>query len=368
MRALRRFSRPSFIGAALAAVLAVAAATFVAVPAPASAAIPPGLTFTKAADAAEVAAGDPIGFRLTVTNGSTAVLRGTFIADLLPAGPGITWSIDFQTSNACGLSGAGRFLTCNIVQLSPGASFAVHVASATSSASCGRYFNSGNFSFVDPTPPGSTETMFADATTTVTCPNVSLAKSADDVSVDASEQMGFTITASNSNATGTGTAHGVEIDDPLPGGDHVAWSVVSGPANCAINGTPPSQTLHCTAVDLARGASESVHVVSRTTPDSCGTYSNTAEMSATNAPKRADEAVIRVRCPGVSTKTADAVSPTSRAPAARAAADPPADAPLAATGTDRVRSDLAAAIALILTGGLALMGASGTRGRRRPRT
>ncbi|HEX6868634.1 MAG TPA: hypothetical protein VF119_07495, partial [Candidatus Limnocylindrales bacterium] len=111
-----------------------------------------------------------------------------------------------------------------------------------------------------------------------------LTKTADAESVAAGAQIGFTVTASNSSAAGTGTARGVVIDDPLPAGTGVDWSIASGPADCSITGSAPSQTLHCTAVDLAPGAGESVHVVSGTGTGSAGTYSNLGTLTSTNAP------------------------------------------------------------------------------------
>src|SRR5512140_184515 len=76
-------------------------------------------------------------------------------------------------------------------------------------------------------------------------PNLSLTKTADAPSVSAGTQIGFTITAKN--APGSGTALGVVVSDPLPGGAF-NWSIESGPGNCSITGAPPAQTLSCSAV------------------------------------------------------------------------------------------------------------------------
>ena len=59
------------------------------------------------------------------------------------------------------------------------------------------------------------------------CPNLSITKTADAVTVDAGNTIGFTITLSNSSAAGTGTATGATINDPLPGGSGVSWSIQS---------------------------------------------------------------------------------------------------------------------------------------------
>jgi uncharacterized repeat protein (TIGR01451 family)/LPXTG-motif cell wall-anchored protein len=136
------------------------------------------------------------------------------------------------------------------------------------------------------------------ASVTVLCPGLTLAKKADAALVTAGQQIGFIVTASN--PAGPGTAHGVVIDDPLPSGSGVNWSIASGPDNCSILGSPPSETLHCDAVDLAVGASEVVHVVSGTSTASCRVYPNVASLTATNAPALTANATTTVSCPIVS--------------------------------------------------------------------
>jgi uncharacterized repeat protein (TIGR01451 family)/LPXTG-motif cell wall-anchored protein len=122
--------------------------------------------------------------------------------------------------------------------------------------------------------------MTADATTTAQCSNLSMTKTADAASVDAGQQIGFTITATNN---GNGRANNVVIDDPLPAGPGIDWSIASGPETCSITGSAGSQAVHCSEVSLGSGDSESVHVVSATTGTSCQAYPNTASLTASNA-------------------------------------------------------------------------------------
>jgi hypothetical protein len=56
------------------------------------------------------------------------------------------------------------------------------------------------------------------------------------------------------------------------------------------------QVLHCRLGDLAAGAGVSVHVSSATTSQSCGSYANTATLTAGNHPWLSDEASTRVDC------------------------------------------------------------------------
>jgi uncharacterized repeat protein (TIGR01451 family) len=154
----------------------------------------------------------------------------------------------------------------------------------------------------------------ADETVTIVAPDVTLTKTADAATVSAGGQIGFTITASNSNAQGTGAAGGVVIDDPLPAGSGVDWSIdpAVAPAGCSISGAVGAQTLHCTAVDLAPGDSETVHVISGTDTSSCQAYPNTATLTATNSPQLQATDTTTVLCADVAiTKTADHSAPVN---------------------------------------------------------
>jgi uncharacterized repeat protein (TIGR01451 family)/LPXTG-motif cell wall-anchored protein len=269
----------------------------------------PDVSLTKTADHATVNAGEQIGFTVTAANNGaagTGTAKGVVVDDPLPSGTGVDWSISSGPANCSILvdSGTGdQTLHCTATDLAPGASESVHVVSATGFASCAAYPNTASLTATNH------PSLEASATTTVLCPGVNVTKTADHVSVDAGEQIGFVVTAANSDSAGSGVATGVVIDDPLPGGDGVDWSIASGPANCTIQGSAPSQTLHCTAVDLAPGASETIHVVSATSFESCKAYANTASLTATNSPSLTADASTTVLCPDVTlVKTADHAS------------------------------------------------------------
>src|SRR6202034_278028 len=95
-----------------------------------------------------------------------------------------------------------------------------------------------------PAPPES-----ASASVTVTNPPaLSITKTADATSVSAGSNVGFTITVSNSGTAGTGTATSVTLNDPLPAGSGIDWSIspaYSGPGTCAVSGAVGSQVLSC---------------------------------------------------------------------------------------------------------------------------
>ena len=126
-------------------------------------------------------------------------------------------------------------------------------------------------------------------------PSVTIVKTADAASVNAGQNIGFTITVTNGGAA---DATGVTINDPLPSGSGISWSESPDNPNCSISGTP--QVLSCGPVTLAAGGGQlSVHVQSATTGASCGTYNNTATFTSTNAGSGSDDASTAVNCAAI---------------------------------------------------------------------
>jgi uncharacterized repeat protein (TIGR01451 family) len=279
---------------------------------------PPSLALTKTADAATVSAGDSIGFTLTASNSNaqgTATAKAATLDDPLPSGAGISWSISpaYAGPGTCsitaGAAGA-QVLHCSFGDLAPGATASVHITSSTQFASCQAYPNTATLNAANAQQP-----VQASATTTVLCPALTFTKTADNATVSAGSQIGFTITAANGNAPGTGAAHNVTIDDPLPSGGGVDWSIspaYGGPGTCSITGKVPAQTLSCALGTLQPGASASVHVVSGTDKTSCQQYPNVATLAASNNPQLQANATTTVACATVSiTKTADHSAPVN---------------------------------------------------------
>src|SRR5262249_58478778 len=156
-----------------------------------------------------------------------------------------------------------------------GASSTLHVTSTTAATSSSHYYNTASYTTANhaiPTRPSSD---------LVNCPDVTITKTADAGQVNAGDPIGFTVTLTNS---GAGAAYGVQINDPLPGGNGVSWSIDSNtPAqSCSITGSAPTQTLHCGPATVAAGGSITVHVTSATDATSCGDYDNTASFTTTN--------------------------------------------------------------------------------------
>jgi uncharacterized repeat protein (TIGR01451 family) len=133
-------------------------------------------------------------------------------------------------------------------------------------------------------------------------PNVSVTKVADNATISAGQDAGYTITATNN---GPGTATNVTVHDVLPTG--VTWHESPDNPDCTI----ASGVLNCSFGDMAEGASESVHIVGATDQADCGALTNTATIAADNedpnfGSDNSATATITVQCPDLTiTKVAD---------------------------------------------------------------
>jgi uncharacterized repeat protein (TIGR01451 family) len=261
--------------------------------------VQPNISVTKTADQGTINAGDTAAFTIVVTNNGPGTANNVTVNDPLPAG--VAWVIDPPVTGCSITSGT---LSCTFPTLDEGASKTIHISGVTDAQDCGTLSNTAT---VAADNEGSDQTDNSDtATITVNCPDLTITKTADNASVNAGSDIGFTVTLTN---TGAGDATGVSISDALPGGTGVDWSIDSNtPASsCSITGTAPTQTLSCGPATVASGGSITVHVTSHTTSASCGTYDNTASFTSTNDGTGNASASTTVDCPDVFvTKTADA--------------------------------------------------------------
>jgi uncharacterized repeat protein (TIGR01451 family) len=266
----------------------------------------PVLSITKTADATPVSAGTPVGFTITVSNSAapgTGTATGVTLNDPLPPGTGINWSISpaYGGPGTCAITGAvgSQVLNCSYGNMLPGASAMVHISSPTS-LTCSTSLTLKNTATASATNATSVSASATIVVNKPQPPSLSITKTADASPVTAGSQIGFTITVSNSAAAGTGTATGVTLNDPLPAGQGVSWSIspsYGGPGTCTITGSVGSQVLTCTYGNMAPGATASVHIKSGTSSTCNQTLKNTATASATNAPSVSASATIVVQVP-----------------------------------------------------------------------
>jgi uncharacterized repeat protein (TIGR01451 family)/fimbrial isopeptide formation D2 family protein len=288
----------------------------------------PDLDIAKSADASPVDAGDPIGFSIVVSNDGEGTAKNVTLDDPLPGSLalGIDWSVDAVLINGsavadpstyCSITGSApnQTLECSFGDMDEGDTAQVQVSSSTSAPDGCVTATLPNEATAD---ADNHAEVRADDSITIECPALAIEKTADDDVVSAGEQIGFWIEVSNSSDAGTGTAKDVTLEDELPGGDGIDWSVAAVTLNgtavadpsvyCWIAGDAPSQSLACEFGDLGSGDSAAVHVTSGTTQDSCGTYDNVAMADADNAAGViSPEASTTVECPGLNiSKSADA--------------------------------------------------------------
>ncbi|MEO7296871.1 MAG: hypothetical protein ABIZ57_12110, partial [Candidatus Limnocylindria bacterium] len=210
----------------------------------------------------------------------------------------------------------GSMLNCNFGPLDADETRTITLSAETAETDCDLTItNTATVSADGDTAPSNNTST---ATVEVQCPDINVDKLADDGLVSAGETIGFSIEVENSTEEGTGTAFDVTLDDELPGGPGIDWSIDYVVLNgeeaedasdfCAITGEPESQSLVCDFGDMDASDFAVVHVSSATTADSCATYDNTAVADAFNHGEvTSPEATITVECPGLNLdKSADA--------------------------------------------------------------
>src|SRR5207249_8773034 len=105
------------------------------------------------------------------------------------------------------------------------------------------------------TPDGSDDDS---AEICVKAPAIQIVKTADAAQVNAGEQIGFTLTVSNS---GIGDAHGVTLSDTLPTNAGLSWSIASQGAGwnstCAI----AAGVLSCGPVTVPAGTTQDARTI-----------------------------------------------------------------------------------------------------------
>ncbi|HEY2355303.1 MAG TPA: DUF11 domain-containing protein, partial [Gaiellaceae bacterium] len=257
----------------------------------------PSIQIVKTADAAQVSAGDQIGFTVTVYNSGSGDAKGVTLSDPLPTNAGLNWTIESEGAgwnNTCSI--AAGTLTCGPVTVPTGttqgaSTFKVHITSPTTAATGGSCPNSGvvnNTASVTTTNDGSGQ---ANASTCVAAPSIQIVKTADAAQVNAGDQIGFTVTVYNS---GTGDAKGVTMTDPLPTNAGLNWQIQSEGAGWNNTCSIAAGTLTCGPVTVPAATTQAastykVHITSATTsatggvcPGGSGVVNNTGNVTTTN--------------------------------------------------------------------------------------
>ncbi len=228
------------------------------------------IDITKTADAAEVVAGDQIGFTVTVRNTGEGIARAVTAQDVLPTG--FAWSIQ---GPANGFSIASGKLVFGPADLAGGASAAVHIVADTTREDCGAVNNTAS---VTTSNDGSDS---ASASTSVRCPTIEIDKSNDDA--DGIVGHGQTVTYTIHVTVGEGPVSNAELTDELPAGQtYVAGSQTANPAATSF-AVQPDGSLKWTWASLATEATVTYEVtIDADAP--AGDQTNTAEVCVAEVP------------------------------------------------------------------------------------
>jgi uncharacterized repeat protein (TIGR01451 family) len=268
----------------------------------------PGATIgiVKTADAAQVDAGDAIGFTLTVFNTGETDALGVKLSDTLPTNAGLSWSIDAQGtgwSNTCAIDSG--VLSCGGADgvtvpagTSQGAStFTVHITSPTTADTGGDCpHGSGVVNNTGDVTASNADSAEASASTCVAAAaqgnvDLSVTKTGSPATQDLGQgNITWTIVVTNN---GPATDTGVTITDPLPAGNTFV-SATSTQGTCT-GGSVPS----CDIGTMAAGATVTITLV--TTPSTTGAQTNTVTVTGnhgeTNTANNTASATVQVTAP-----------------------------------------------------------------------
>ncbi len=290
----------------------------------------PSIHIVKMADAAQVMAGAPIGFTLTVYNDGSGAAKNVKLSDPLPTKAGLSWSIAGMGIGwgASGCSISGSTLSCggaNGVTVpggttQAGSTLTVHVTSPTTASTGGGCpGGSGvvdNIGTVTASNAGSDDSK---ASTCVAAPGIHIIKTADAPEVSAGHPIGFTLTVYND---GSGDATSVKLSDLLPNNAGLSWSIDSQGAGWADSCSISGSTLSCGGANgvtvpagtTFAGSTFTVHITSPTTSAtggdcevSSGVVDNTGTVTTGNGGSDESNAAICVALADVHViKSADA--------------------------------------------------------------
>ncbi len=211
----------------------------------------------------------------TGTHNHVAIASGTTVTDVTMV----------ETSIPAGQ----QFARVDVYQKTGGPSGPVTLTSSTTNSATGQL---GGTNGVNNTLLGANVVFYNEPTPPPPAPSLAITKTADNGTVAAGSDIGFSITVSSN---GPGTATAVTLNDPLPTGAGIVWSIDSQPAGnpCSI----VANVLSCSFGDMPAGTSATIDISSPTTTASCATYTNTASAGATNHASVTATAATTVNCP-----------------------------------------------------------------------
>ncbi|MEI6678011.1 MAG: cadherin-like domain-containing protein, partial [Mariniphaga sp.] len=221
------------------------------------------VSVTKTVDHPTPNVGDNVIFTLTATNNGPNLALGVHVDDVLPAG--YTYVSNTALSLGSFVSSTGIWTIGSIAN----AATATLTITARVNAT-GSYNNTATISSTSNDPMSGNNTASV-STTPVPQSDISIVKTANNLSQSAGQPIIFTLTVTNN---GPSAATGVAASDPIPSG----YIYVS---NSTATGNYNSGTGAWTIGNIANGATATLAITA--TVQASGTYANTATVSSTNA-------------------------------------------------------------------------------------
>jgi uncharacterized repeat protein (TIGR01451 family) len=237
------------------------------------------VAIVKTADDPQVAAGNPIGFTLTVSNSGTGNAKGVTLSDPLPTNTGLSWTIENQGSGwngTCAITGGT--LHCGTVTVpagttQAGSTYTVHIVSPTTLATGGICPDTGvvdNTGTVSSANAGSAQDSASTCVQGMT--DLEITKSGSPTSQTITKLPGgnitWTITVTNKGSLAD--TH-VQVGDPMPANNtYVSYTTSIG--NVCTGGA----ILQCSLGTMQPG--DVVTITLLTTPMTTGTITNTANV------------------------------------------------------------------------------------------
>ena len=245
-----------------------------------------------------ISAGEGAIFTITVTNLGPGTAFDVELTDELPAGT--IWTLGGANAVSCSIDDTVNpdLLSCDFGTLVDDASRTITLTGETDAGDCGSIPNLAAATASNESDDD-LENNDDDATIVVNCPLIVITKSADAPVVSAGDQIGFTVTVTN---TGAGTAFGVTVTDTLPG--DMSWAISPASTGWTIT----AGVLSFGPAPLAGGTSTSVHIIATTDATDCGLVPNTAFLQYSGG-SGSDDSEITVECPDITIGKTAANSP-----------------------------------------------------------
>jgi uncharacterized repeat protein (TIGR01451 family) len=222
-------------------------------------------------------------FTITVTNLGPGDATGVTLTDTVPnnvAAPG--WTVGGANGGSCAPNpvAGGGLLTCNFGTLTSGETRTITISATTTVANCPSISNTGVVSATNEAAAQQGNNS-STATMNVTCPDVTVSKTAAQITIDAGAQATYTITVTNN---GPGDATGVTLTDTVPS-DVAAPGWAVGGANagaCSPNPVAGGAVLTCNFGTVPNGQSRTITLTATTTTANCPVINNSAHVAASN--------------------------------------------------------------------------------------